>query len=244
MIRSIVIVTLLSLPLSAFAAPKITEETITSVGKERTYYLFIPESAREGSPLIVLLHGSGRTGKILIDHWKSLAEKEGIVLAGPNASDAQQWQMPEDGPVFLRDIVRDVQKRVAIDGRRVYLFGHSAGANFAVPMGLFQSTYFAAVAAHAGALPQGDDSIVTIATRKIPIYLVVGTRDASHGAARASHTLLTERGFPAELVEMPRHGHDYYGRSKEINAKTWAWLSAQKLERDPVYIPYANIPEK
>jgi poly(3-hydroxybutyrate) depolymerase len=73
---------------SARAAEKTVKETMISDGASRTYYLFVPERAKDKpSPLIILLHGSGRDGKILVDHWESLAKKEGIVEHDPQYQD-------------------------------------------------------------------------------------------------------------------------------------------------------------
>jgi poly(3-hydroxybutyrate) depolymerase len=229
---------------STHAAPKITKHTITSVGKERVYHRFIPSRPGEAAPLIVFLHGSGRDGKKLLEHWTSLAEKEGIILAGPDAIQRAGWATPDDGPVFLRDVVRDIQKVAPVDGRRVYLFGHSAGGHFAVPMALLQSKYFAAAAAHAGGLYDGGEEMVRFAARKIPIFLIVGVKDTgSVGAARRTNQLLSAEGFPVSFEEMPFHGHNYYGRSRAINEKVWSFLSAHALDSEPEYTSYANIPE-
>src|SRR5438552_3370732 len=117
-------------------AAKIEQRTLTSKGVKRTYSLFVPDSVTKDhpAPLIVTLHGSGRNGKSLVSSWQSLAEKEGIVLAGPDASDFLGWASPVDGPVFLHDVVEDVKASVPIDEHRVYLFGHSAGASFGLLM--------------------------------------------------------------------------------------------------------------
>ena len=63
--------------------------------------MFVPDSARnKPAPLVVLLHGSGRDGRILVEHWQSLAKKEGIVLAGPDATARAGWSMRDDGPLL------------------------------------------------------------------------------------------------------------------------------------------------
>jgi len=232
----------MGLALSTSAA-EITKETITSGGQARTYHLFAPSPGSEPAPLLILLHGSGRNGKVLLDHWRSFAAKQGIVLAGPEAIEPEHWQFPADGPVFLRDVVDDVMKRTAIDRRRVYLFGHSAGANFAVPMALLQSTYFAAAVAHAGGIANGNEEAINLATRKVPVSLIVGVRDHALANARMSHRLMTNHGLHVELVEIPKHGHDYYRLSKLINEMAWKFLSAHSLEKDAAWISYANIPE-
>jgi len=43
-----------------------------------------------------------------------------------------------------------------------------------------------------------------------------------------------------ELVEIPHHTHDYYSRSREINDKAWAFLSAQSLPAEPKYLTYVT----
>ena len=95
-------------PLSAGAADKVTKETFGSGGRTRTYYLLIPETAKKSAPppLIVLLRGSGRDGKSLIDPWAPLAKKEGFVIVAPDAMTPQGWaRVPEHGPDFLHDLV-------------------------------------------------------------------------------------------------------------------------------------------
>jgi hypothetical protein len=57
---------------------------------------------------------------------------------------------------------------------------------------------------------------------------------------RATRDELKKDGFPVELVEIPRHTHDYYSRSREINDKAWAFLSRQSLATEPKYLVYAK----
>ena len=74
-----------------FAKDDITKELMTSGGKTRVYYLYVPSTLKAGSPapLIVTLHGSNRTGVSLVEKWKDLAKKEGIILVGPDATNLQ-----------------------------------------------------------------------------------------------------------------------------------------------------------
>lgn len=232
---------LLVLVATSALARGITKESIVSGGHERTYYLFVPEHPT--GPLIVTLHGSGRNGSILLEHWQRLAEKEGIVLAGPDSTNSQQWAYPDDGPDFLHDVVDAVKAKVAaIDPRRIYLFGHSAGAMFALQLSMLESEYFAAAAIHAGAMQPRDYPLTANAGRKIPIWMIVGTEDRFFplNVVRATRDELQKDGFPVELVEIPRHTHDYYSRSREINEKAWAFLSRQTLASDPKYLTYAK----
>ncbi|MGZ7039791.1 MAG: alpha/beta hydrolase family esterase [Thermoanaerobaculia bacterium] len=235
----------LLLATTAFArGATITKESIVSGGKTRTFYLFVPErpAGSPPAPLLVTLHGSGRNGKILLDHWQKLAEKEGIVLAGPDSIDTKQWSYPVDGPDFLRDVIDAVKRKTPIDPRRVYLFGHSAGAGFALEMSLIESTYFAATAIHAGALPLLDFPVIQTASRKIPISIQVGTEDPYFPLAdvRRTRDELVKNGFPVVMREIKFHDHDYYRLSRDINDEAWGFLKKYALDSDPTYVAYAT----
>ncbi len=238
---------LLALASGASAADKagpIEKRTLVSREKERVYYLFFPPSAsaEHPAPLIVFLHGSRRDGRPLVEAWLDLAAKEGIALAGPDSADSVHWASPQDGPLLLKDVVDDVAARHAIDPRRVYLFGHSAGAVFALQMACLESEYFAAAVAHAGAVDRAYFSVFDFAARKIPIAMFIGTKDAIFPltAVQATAEALKSRGFPVTLTEMPGHTHDYYAKSGEINAEAWRFLSNERLASDPRYRVYAD----
>lgn len=230
-----------SVPHTGVSSDKISRDSITSQNKNRVYYLFVPESVKSGTPapLVVLLHGSGRNGLTLAEKWKDLAAKEGIILVGPNSFDSKVWNSPTDGPDFLRDLVESLKSRYTIDSRRVYLFGHSGGAVFALYMSLLESQYFAAVAVHAGALAKNDPAIA-VAKRKSPIAIFVGTRDAFFPVAdvRDTRDQLQRQGFPVELTEISGHDHNYYDFSSKINQGAWEFLKKQQLKEEPQFEQY------
>lgn len=236
---------LLALAASARGADATVEKTtVVSREKERTVYVFAPSSLSPArpAPLIVMLHGSGRSGETLVDEWKGLAEKEGIVLAGPDSTDAVHWASPQDGPLLLKDVVDGVAAKHPVDPRRVYLFGHSAGAVFALQMACLESEYFAAAAVHAGAVDPAYFTVFDYAARKIPIAIWIGTKDRffSLESARATADALKSRGFAVTLTEMPNHTHDYYMVSRDLNPAIWGFLSAQKLPEEPRFRKYAD----
>jgi poly(3-hydroxybutyrate) depolymerase len=233
----------LLLPLTTAAAKEqITKELITSENKTRAFYLFVPDAVKVGhpAPMIVLLHGSGRNGNSLVEKWKDLASKEGIILVGPDATNSEAWNVPADGPKFLHELVESLKGKYPIDARRVYLFGHSAGAVFGIFMSLLESEYFAATAIHAGMLPKDSYSMTDLAKRKIPLAIVIGTRDQFFPLAlvQATRDLLIEKGFSVEFTEMPGHDHWYYDLAPKINLNAWAFLKKHELPADPHYQSY------
>jgi len=223
------------------AAEKVTRETMTSAGKTREYFLFVPESVKDRpAPLLVLLHGSGRDGKSLIDPWQRLAEREGIILASPNSADRAGWDLKQDGPYFIADLVNAVRSSHTVDPRRLYIFGHSAGAIQGLMLGLVESEYFAAVAVHAGALEQSAWSMIDLADRKIPLAIWVGTDDRLFplSAVEATRTALEQKGIPVLLRTIKNHTHDYYKRADDVNREAWEFLKQHALTRDPRFKEY------
>ena len=237
---------LLALPMLLFharAADKISQEKLDSQGKKRTYYLMVPDSAKAAAsvPLIVLLHGSGRNGLSLMEKWKELASREGIIIAGPDARDKVGWQIPGDGPEFIHDLVKALRAKYPINPRRIYLFGHSAGAVFALNLSMMESEYFAATAVHAGSWrTEKEPAVMDYARRKTPMAIIVGDRDAFFPlqSVKVTEAALKGRGFTIEVTVMKGHDHWYYDLAPQINRNAWDFLKQHELNEDPRYVAY------
>ena len=209
-------------------------------GVRRTYFLYVPEELQAPAPLLLLLHGSGRDGMSQINEWKALADRQGVILVAPNSENSAQWSFPTDGPEFLHDVIEAIRRNHKVDARRIYLFGHSAGAIFALEIGILESEYFAAVAVHAGALRDDFSQYMEHADRKLPIAIWVGTRDPLFPleSVRKTREMLTHHGFPVEMHEMNGHDHDYYAVSGQVNPQVWGFLGKIKLDEDPSWEQY------
>ncbi len=234
------------LPALAAAAPppEVAERTVLSREKKRTYAFYVPASVKPDAkaPLLVLIHGSTSNGKTILSRWTGMADAHGIILAAPNAIDNSRWASPEDGPLFLKDVVDDVAKLYAIDGRRMYIFGHSAGAVFALQMACLESLYFAAGAIHAGAVSSDFFSLFDFAQRKIPLAIFIGTRDQFFplDVVRATNEALKKRNFPLLYEEILDHAHDYSKVAPDINPRIWTFFEAHPLPEDPRYTAFKD----
>ena len=218
------------------ASGTVRKEALEIVGTKHDYFVFAPNAnGNNPAPIIVLLHGSGRDGRSLLDPWRKLAEREGLILVAPNAINPEVWQTVLDGPEPLISIIENVEKQYAVDSTRVYLFGHSGGAVFALLMLLWEPRYFAAISVHAGAFPQWSEpeaeQAAQAAKRKTPIHIQVGTEDPLFPlqAVRCTRDLLVAAGFPVDLREIPHHDHNYYLMSGRINEQAWSFLSTKRL---------------
>ena len=239
---TVLLVFTISLIAGAPAGDQDLRESLVFAGTPRSYRAFVPESfGKNGpAPAVVLFNGSGSPVDALMDEWRSVARKDGVMLIGPSAFERGAWLIPEDSPEFTSEVVEALKARFAIDPRRVYLAGHSGGAGHVLLLGLLESEYFAAVAAHASALRPSDTQLVDLAKRKIPMAIWLGTKDdlVPLKAARDTLALLTSRGFPAKLTEMNGHTHSYAERGKAVTEQAWEFLRKEALPDDPRYVQY------
>ena len=246
---ALLLLLLLFVPLSIQAANEITKDRFQSEGKQRSYYLFVPDSVKQTTlvPLVVLLHGSGRNGLSLVERWKDLANSEGFIIVGPDSSNGQSWRMPQDGPEFIYELVEMLIKKYPIAPERLYLFGHSAGAVFALDLGMLESEYFAAVAVHAGAWRTDQDyQFIEGAKRKTPIRITVGDRDSFFPleSVRRTEKALKTRGFEVVISIITDHTHNYYEIAPDVNRDSWRFLKEHTLgqERRHVARSYKSGP--
>jgi len=220
----------------------IAKETIDFMGQKRSLHIFVPKELPSNGtvPLLVTLHGSGGSGEGMVDRWKDLAAEEKMVVLGPDSRDPAFWAAPVDGPDFLYEIVERLKKTYPIDPRRVYLFGHSAGAVFTLLTSMWESQYFAAAAFHAGALQDFEAAEgIAAAKRKVPMAIFSGTADPIFPikAVRITRDTLRDAGFPILLTEIPGHDHNYSAISARINRQAWDYLKQYVLPADPHYEP-------
>jgi predicted esterase len=207
-----------------------TKNTFEFAGNNRTFYTIIPKD--EGSlPLVLLLHGSGRNGQVMVDAWAALAAREHFIVAAPDAFDPAFWQIKMDSTEFLHSVVDQVAARHAVDRSRIYLFGHSAGAEYALILAILDSHYFAAISLHAGALQQAQNKLFAYAGRRMPVAIWVGDEDLFFPVeqVKATQKLFESNGYPIEITVIPHHDHNYYVISDEVNGKAWEFLKKAQL---------------
>lgn len=211
----------------AFAKAKIDKLTFPFNGHDRVYYSFIPDG--DGPmPLVVLLHGSGRDGTEMTTPWKNLAAKEHFILAAPNSFNSALWDSNQDPPEFFHSVVGEVKKIHAVDENRIFLFGHSGGAVYALALTLIDSEYYAATAIHAGALWPNNYGLFPQASRKIPIAIWIGDHDSFFplDAVQSTKRIFESNGYQVQLSVLPNHSHNYGEVADEVNSKAWKFFKA------------------
>ncbi len=144
--------------------------------------LFVPEQARAGKPLplVVALHGAGGSENLFFDAYGSgliarLAAERGWLVVAPRAG----WLFDAAPPAAAT--VDELAKVYPVDTKRVYVVGHSMGAMQSVALAQATPGRFAAIA------PLGGGGTVTTpaAFRDLPVFVGCGTEDFLLASARA-----------------------------------------------------------
>ena len=203
--------------------------------KTREAHFFVPEK-RGNLPVLVLLHGYGNNALDMIHEWQELAEREGILLAAPDAVEGMEWNPRWDSPAFMHEVVNQARGLHAIDDNRIYLFGHSAGAQYALILALIDPNYYAAAAMHSGSLPEAMNPALLQPRRHMPLAIWSGDLDSIFPVDKVRETkrVLDAHGFNVQLSVIARHDYKYSAVSSTVNPQAWQFLSAVRLTYEPL----------
>jgi poly(hydroxyalkanoate) depolymerase family esterase len=139
-------------------------------GSSHPYFLYTPSTAAPtgGRPLILMLHGCTQDAQDFArgTRMNTTAETAGALVLYPtqgkkaNANGCWNWFRPEDQqagagePALLLAMVQHAMAAQAVDAKRVYVAGLSAGGAMAAVLAQQYPRVFAAVGVHSG-LPPG-----------------------------------------------------------------------------------------
>ncbi|HEX2493566.1 MAG TPA: dienelactone hydrolase family protein [Steroidobacter sp.] len=212
--------------------PSVEQHSFEFNGIRRAYYGFAPPADSEDPPLLIVLHGSYGSARQMLNAWTALASEEGLLLLAPQARDRKVWSIRADGPAFIRALVDEVQRRHPLDRERIYLFGYSGGAVYALTLSMIESEYFAAVAVYGGVWRASNEfAALRYARRKVPIAIFMGERDEFFPsfAVRNTQRALEEAGHEVNLTILGYVAHDYGQVAEKVNRDAWNFLKRRRL---------------
>jgi poly(hydroxyalkanoate) depolymerase family esterase len=197
------------------------EGSYSNPAGSRAYRLFIP-SRYQGQPLplVVMLHGCTQSPDDFAagTRMNFIAEEQACFVVYPaqhsEANQAKCWnwfrtadqQRGTGEPSLIAGITRQIMRDYAVDPKRVYVGGLSAGAAAAAIMGATYHDLYAAIGAHSGlacgaaidlpsafvAMRQGggsDDKIILGDGRPVPTIVFHGDRDTTVHPNNSDHIL-------------------------------------------------------
>ncbi|HET6762718.1 MAG TPA: PHB depolymerase family esterase [Longimicrobiaceae bacterium] len=212
--------------------------TFTGAAGSRRYRLYLPAGydERHPAPLVLMLHGCTQDAEDFArgTRMDAVADAQGLVLAYPEQPasaqvqkcwswyDPAQSQGPASEAELLAGIVADVAAKHAVDRRRTFVVGISAGGAMALNLAAAHPELFAGVVVHSG--------IAFGAAQSVPAALAAmqgNGLDAARLKDAAAAVLARGHGFPPLLVI---HGvADPVARVANGEALARQWIDAQGL---------------
>ena len=194
---------------------------------------FIPASLdrTKPAPMMLLLHGAGGKGDMILRRFMPMAEARGAVLLAPDSErrtwDAIRGMQYGTEPTFGADVAR-VEQALAlmfaeanIDPQRLAIAGFSDGASYALSLGLPNAGLFSHIIAMSpgGVAPFGGRA-------ETRVFVSHGRKDsilAYHNTAKGIVPGLRGLGLPVEFVSFDG---DHELREAEMRA-AFDWFLAR-----------------
>ncbi|GJM14358.1 MAG: hypothetical protein DHS20C12_27610 [Pseudohongiella sp.] len=195
--------------------------TFPATGETIPYALFVPQSYKEGepTPLIVSLHGLGRSHDWLMGYHGLLdqAEANGYIVVTPLGYIRRGWygsrslENGQDAKYSEQDVMevlRIVREEHTIDDNRIYLWGHSMGGAGTYHIAAKNPDLFAGLGVAAPAPLADLDIEETLSKIKhLPILVLQGDEDGLVTLTRRWVAKMAELGMQHVYVEVPGGDH-------------------------------------
>jgi polyhydroxybutyrate depolymerase len=166
-----------------------TNGSLVSLGRKRSYLLYVPETYNPAAPtpLVISLHGFAEwpAHQMQISRWNDLARQSGFIVVYPRGTDVPlRWQThgasgSDAGPLrdvtFISDLMDKLGTEYHLDPARIYVNGLSNGGGMAFVLACHLSERIAAVGSVSGAYTFSWSECHP--TRRVPAILFHGTKD-------------------------------------------------------------------
>lgn len=194
------------------------------------YSVYLPpkwsQNYKKGYPLLILLHGQGRTEKYMptiyraeaLNSWinqKKLPEMVVISLRGSNNPNEIQWYTKENMKLIVdmheNELIRYCQERfqTSVEGSKISIIGHSRGATGALNFALTNPDRFASILSYAFVSDYALDrlkeaainNLEQIKSSGIKMKLVIGTEDEFYLNRERNATHEISKFFDSNKIE-------------------------------------------
>jgi len=207
-----------------------TLEAATSTGRSGAYYI-PPGAPGRALPLLVMLHGTGGKGSLVVTRLRALADRQGFIALAPDSvSVAGVWLTQADAPgpgEDQRHVVASVREVLAVpearvDRARVLLAGFSVGGGMAAYLASREDVFTAFAVLH------GHVPVDALGPRRVRGWLSTGDRDGRRTAeqVRATAEQVRRAGFADVTMRVFRGDHAL--SDEELAALVGWWLDPRR----------------
>ncbi len=198
---------------------RILEPVACAADATQTYALYVPASYDRARrwPVLFCFDPAAR-GRVPVERFQAAAEKFGYVVAGSDNSRNGEWA---GNATAINAMINDVNRRLAIDSRRIYVAGLSGGARVACQValtGLAQGVIACSAAFANSETPA-----------KVPFVFfgTAGLNDFNYLELRRTDRDLDVRHAPHRVVIFPG-GHEWLPPELAVEAVGWLELQAMR----------------
>ncbi len=160
-------------------------------GHYRGFHFITPTNLNSGSSLVFILHGSGGSGKNMIQRTTNFAQhvaSENVVLVYPNgyknywnecrkAASSEANMINVDEAAYFNSMIQYFRSKYKTNDQKVFAIGTSGGGHMCYKLAMTMPGKFRAVTAIIANLPDTDNMDCAEAKVAIPIMIVNGTAD-------------------------------------------------------------------
>jgi len=200
---------------------------------KQTYALYVPTGyvpTRKWP--VIFCFDPGARGRVPVERLQAAAEKYGYIVAG--SLQLPQWAVGETMRAAIQAIVRDVERHLSIDVRRIYAAGLSGGARVATQVAI--GGLAKGVIACSAGFPPSEDGIP--GEVEFAFFGTAGSEDFNRGELWRLDGELNDRKAPHRIVFF-NGGHEWASSALLTEAVEWLELYAMRTgarEKDVTFI--------
>lgn len=161
-----------------------TRHEINIAGVNRSYYLYVPESAKLPAPAVFVFHGGGGKAEGVdysVGGIARLGDDKGFIVVIPSGIDKHwndgrkiQGEVQEDDVSFIRELIGSLASKKQAEPSRIYACGISNGGFFSQYLAQQLKGKIAAVASVAASV---SEAMAAGEVSAEPTMFVLGTKD-------------------------------------------------------------------
>ncbi|OYU98918.1 MAG: hypothetical protein CFE26_26705, partial [Verrucomicrobiales bacterium VVV1] len=199
---------------------------------KQTYALYVPTCyvpTRKWP--VIFCFDPGARGRVPVERLQAAAEKYGYIVAGSLNSRNGPWA---DNAAAIQAVVRDVERHLSIDVRRIYAAGLSGGARVATQVAI--GGLAKGVIACSAGFPPSEDGIP--GEVEFAFFGTAGSEDFNRGELWRLDGELNDRKAPHRIVFFDG-GHEWASSALLTEAVEWLELYAMRTgarEKDATFI--------